>query len=699
MNIGQFVIDLVDQVLLNWTRRSCRNRPLCHGNILHLSFLRSDVPNNLWLYFLYHLNCDSETFWNFLKASRIPETLGDGGGDVRLTLKACDDEIAFAHAYIQDLSARRNALLSVIRFPSEILASIFRFLLPVVELQLSDASHAYDDNAMEVGACTRSLIAASHVCRRWRDVALEHSTLWSIIWIDNTPWMHEMLSRSSGAPLTVIQPGHWPHSEGGWATVPVFANNTKNSTDNVDFLVSRLFQTIQPKHLSLHPSYMSTSTTTLWNSVLLRPAPLVETLQIVGGLPYTNASITSVSAQFLGRCAPALKHLSLIGPFSFDALWPSPTLRGLISLTLVVQQMNGEDSNSRISFRVVLDALQEMRHLEALSLTFPSLYTRLPPGTPPYFLNHEQEHSSVQLPRLSSLILSGGLTEIAALTSRLDIPQRATIQTDVILREDEVPEKVVECASKLIHPIIPLSVMKTLEITVANNIDCTLYIRCWDHTLPAHAYAPEHLDNPQAALRFSIPWPNNALNVQGIPPPGMFLHPHPYSGEVERQQTRKLVEVLHAVSVFVSCFQVHDLRWGGHPNTHTFGCGPLTIDESSYARALDHFPETRRLFFGDIHSCSDLIMAMASNNNILPHLTSIHFTSNFSREQALSEEERVPSPPEENRVQNNLQDLAAKLRRLAETRKIQTLEWRGGIIRQKYTPLFEGIAEELIWKL
>lgn len=379
VNTSQFVIDLIDQVPLNWTRRSCRNRPPCRGNVLHLLPLRVDVLNNSYFYFRYRLHCDSETFWNLLKASRIPETLQDGGGDVQLTIKDCDDEIAFAQAYVQDLSARRNALLSVIQFPSEILASIFRFLLPVVELQHPDASHAHDDSTTEVGACTRSLIAASHVCRRWRNVALEHSTLWSILWIDNTPWMHEMLLRSSGAPLTVMQPlGRWPHSV-GWATAPMVANNSKKSTDNVDFLVSRLFHTIQPKHLSLHPSYMSSSTSTLWNSVLLRPAPLVETLQIVGGLPYSNTSIMSVPAQFLGRCAPALKHLSLIGPFSFEALWPSPTLRGLVSLTLVVQQMNGEDSNSRIPFRLVLDALQEMHHLETLSLAFPTLYARLPP--------------------------------------------------------------------------------------------------------------------------------------------------------------------------------------------------------------------------------------------------------------------------------------------------------------------------------
>lgn len=668
---------------------------------MHL-YLCVQASLTLVFYWIYHFNRDSETFWKQLKDSRIPETLKDvGGGDVRLTVKACDDEIAFAHAYIQEISARRNALLPVIQFPSEILGSIFRFLLPALKLQPPDSSH--DDTAAQVDAGTRSLIAASHVCQRWRDVALEHSELWTILWIKNTPWMHEMISRSRGMPLTVMQPlGPWPHSDMFMGYTPAnMAAPGKSSTYNIDFLIPRLFHTIQPKHLSLYPQYMSALTTTLWSNVLLRPAPVVETLQIVGGLPHSHAGVMPIPAQFLGRCAPALKHLSLVGPFSFEALWPSPILRGLVSLTLVVHHMNGVDSNCRVPLQVVLDALQEMHQLETLSLTFPSLYTRSLPGTPTYFSNYEQEYPSMQLPRLSSLILSGGLTEIAALTPCLIISQRATIRCEVILREDEIPQKVREYASKIIHPTIPFSAMKTSEITFVNSVDCTLHIRYWDHTLPTRASAPENLGDPRVALSFSIPWPPPPAHQQhGMA--GLLFHQHPHQGAdtiVERQQTQKLVQVLDAVSVFTPFSQVHDLRWGSHPDSQKYGGDLLIINESSYAEILRHVSQTKRLFFTDTHRCSDMITAMTSNSALLPHLTSIHFASTSSREQVLKEQRRVPPPVEDTRVQEALQDLATKLRRLAETRNIQTLEWRGGLIRQKYTPLFEGIAKELVWEL
>lgn len=191
---------------------------------------------------------DSGAFWEQLRKSRIPETLEDVEGDVRLIIKACDDELAFAQAYIQEIGARRNALLSINQFPSEILGYIFRFLLPVLEPQpLGTLHRRYDERTIASG--TRTLITASHVCQRWRDVALEHSALWTILWIGNTSWMHEMLIRSRGTPLIIMEPQQrYVHRMYRGSLLP------KDSPDiGMNFLASRLFHEIQPKWLYLAP--------------------------------------------------------------------------------------------------------------------------------------------------------------------------------------------------------------------------------------------------------------------------------------------------------------------------------------------------------------------------------------------------------------------------------------------------------------
>lgn len=601
--------------------------------------------------------------------------------DLGLAIKACDDEIALAQTYIQEISAQRNALLPIIQFPSEILGSIFRFLLPVLKPRPVDSPRDNHETGVTVG--TRSLISASHVCRRWREVALEHSTLWTTLWIENTPWMHEMLSRSRGIPLTIIQPQR-RIGTGLFHTSP-----TESSAFNMDFLTSRLFHEIQPKCLYLYPLFMDTSVATLWDEVLVRPAPNLETLEIIGGLPPSCPGIMSVPADLLGRRAPALKSLTLAGSFSYEALWPSPILHQLVSLTLDVHHMNGIDMNSRVPLQDVLNALREMRQLENLSITFPSLYIRSSPETAPFFSNYETEHPLVQLPRLSSLYLSGALTETSSLTARLVIPRNATTQYAVILREDEIDANLTAHVARLLRPVLPFSPLKTSEVTFMHSIDRTLNIRCWDHILPAHISSAENFE-PRVALGFSTPSPPREHHGAG-----MLLHQLPQAPDPDvAHQTQRLVEILRAVSSFMTFDQIHDLRWSCHYDLRTFGRSQITIDEPTLADILSHFAQTKRLFFTDTIHCPDMITATASDASLLPHLTGIHFVSTLPRK----EREHVAWPAEETRIRDSLRELANTLRRLAETRDIQTLHWGGGLLPQKFMPLFDGIAKQLVWE-
>lgn len=50
----------------------------------------------------------------------------------------------------------------------------------------------------------RRIIAPSHVCSKWREVALSTLSLWSHVFVVSPPWVDLMLKRSQRAPLTVV---------------------------------------------------------------------------------------------------------------------------------------------------------------------------------------------------------------------------------------------------------------------------------------------------------------------------------------------------------------------------------------------------------------------------------------------------------------------------------------------------------------
>lgn len=458
----------------------------------------------------------------------------------------------------------------------------------------------------------------------------------------------------------------------------------------MNFLASRLFHEIQPKWLHLAPP-CEDALATLWDEVLVRPAPDLETLEILGPRNSFCPGVMHIPSDLLGRCAPALKYLNLAGIFSYEALWTSPILQQLVSLTLDVHYMNAADMDSRIPLQDVLNALQEMQQLENLSITFPSLRSESPLKNSPYLVHHEHDRSLVQLPRLSSLYLSGVLIEISSLTAHLIIPRNATVRYTAFLREDDVDAGLTGNVARLLHPTLPLSPLRTSKIKIVNSYDPTLQLQCWDHTLPAHSSAMEDLGRPRIALSFWLPSP--PLQEQD----GLGQLPQAPDPDVTHQ-AQKLLEIFRAASSIIPFEQIHDLHWD-IPDSYSLNLGgtEISIDEPALTEVLSHFGQATRLFFTDTLYCPDIISATACNPALLPHLTSIHFASTLSRELLVYDRAaHARWPGEEARVRNLLQELASGLRRLAETRDIQNLEWSGGLLPEEHVPLFEGIAKHLV---
>ncbi|KAI0061035.1 hypothetical protein BV25DRAFT_1790287, partial [Artomyces pyxidatus] len=106
-----------------------------------------------------------------------------------------DAELTAANLALHSLAAYRNTLIPVARVPPELLARIFTLLAnePIPEIPgpwLSTVSGKL------------GWINVSHVCSRWRAVALSSRTLWQVINFSlGSSWMRELLARSKSAPI------------------------------------------------------------------------------------------------------------------------------------------------------------------------------------------------------------------------------------------------------------------------------------------------------------------------------------------------------------------------------------------------------------------------------------------------------------------------------------------------------------------
>ena len=102
-------------------------------------------------------------------------------------LKAVEAAKQLLHSQL----ARCNALAPISVLPPEILARVFHLLV-------------FEDPAC-FGERNLGWIRVTHVCRYWREVALDDSSLWATIWgaSTNTELISEMMARAKNAPMDI----------------------------------------------------------------------------------------------------------------------------------------------------------------------------------------------------------------------------------------------------------------------------------------------------------------------------------------------------------------------------------------------------------------------------------------------------------------------------------------------------------------
>ncbi|KAL4261748.1 F-box domain-containing protein [Pleurotus pulmonarius] len=280
-----------------------------------------------------------------------------------------DAKIDAHFAEIRLLRSQRNADCSKTKnLPPEILSTIFGMLHRDI------AQHSY-----------QKWIGVTHVCRTWRNTALDDPSLWSNITVVPSKWIPEAFARSKAAPLDLRQGGYY------------------DAGDKLDFIFDHVAEhpeRIKRLHFHGEPAAFINS--------LTKPAPFLEHVSTTGDVDFPP--------DFLGGIAPRLKSVSCGGSLPLEATWLANLTRlecqrvhlgaaylsNLISLEL---RYNWDALDAaggvvpHINIDLLLSALQNMPLLQRLSLSLPTNFSDAPSNrSTPIHLHHLRD-ICVSLPR------------------------------------------------------------------------------------------------------------------------------------------------------------------------------------------------------------------------------------------------------------------------------------------------------------
>ncbi|KAN0102369.1 hypothetical protein V8E52_005584 [Russula decolorans] len=299
--------------------------------------------------------------------------------------QAIDDEINSLKESTRALKSRQNQLASISRLPPETLAAIFFFFSLSTWRNITWRGNI-------------PWICVAHVCRLWRETALNHPHFWSHINLPNklTPvGMAEILARAKTVPL------HLEAEVDFWSAEQILAFEKQLET-----------HISHTRHLSISGGHLPTLLEKLVSS-----APILEFLSLSSKSYLSSSPQAIIPDNLFNRTTPSLTSLELE---SCDIIWTSPFLKGLRSLQILKLS-----TEARPKLEDWLDALNEMPQLEELSL---QSATPLAPLTGPLI---SEPSRSTALPSLTRFHISDSPKECALAIAHLVLPAVARLHVDV----------------------------------------------------------------------------------------------------------------------------------------------------------------------------------------------------------------------------------------------------------------------------
>jgi hypothetical protein len=280
------------------------------------------------------------------------------------------------------LRSRRNALAPISRLHPETLATIFTLL----------SAAAWHERSVHL-----EWIRATHVCRLWREAALNYPRFWSYInFTKLTPvGMAEILARAKTMPLHL------------------------NLEEDIYHYMARVesIGTYLYAHIS-HTSHLKIRgylPATVVNR-LVSPAPALESLS----LSYASPGLHIIPDNFFSCTTPRLTSLKLDG---YDVAWKSSLLKGLRIL-----EIRNLSAKARPELNDWLDALNEMPQLKELSLR---------DATPVAPLAHPLISRTVSLPSLTHFTIDASAKDCALALAPLLLPTLTWLHVDIISHDEE----------------------------------------------------------------------------------------------------------------------------------------------------------------------------------------------------------------------------------------------------------------------
>src|SRR5216683_3326806 len=296
---------------------------------------------------------------------------------------AIDKEIIAAMQFTRSLLSCRNSLVPISALPPELLSRIFHF-------------HAF----LEPPQPKLGWIVVTHVCQRWRQVALNDPSLWAEItgFSPRARWTSEILVRARNAPL-VIDLFDAPSLE-VLSKFPPHISHTRE---------------LRLRNLSKYHSQGM-------QEICALEAPVLENFELKTSIAATS---TVTFRQFAGTTlfngqAPKLRMFSL---YQISIPWSLIPHGQLTHLKIILsRRMFEPDNSSPNDLNQFIDLLVNSPDLEVLAINFclPTMLSEVSNGQP------------IHLPRLSRLCLGGSTTSVATLLKMLQLPSSATLHLHCI---------------------------------------------------------------------------------------------------------------------------------------------------------------------------------------------------------------------------------------------------------------------------
>ncbi|TFY59412.1 hypothetical protein EVG20_g7801 [Dentipellis fragilis] len=232
--------------------------------------------------------------------------------DVPHARKELELEMRAIKLVMSSVRTRYNALAFVNRLPSEVLACIF--------------DHFCDISMLDYAVRSTRAVVLTHVCHRWRIVAIDHPGLWSHILIGSRS-TEEYLRRSRREPIIINHATRWRTDS--LSRLPNGPRAEDASAEDLARIISQNLFRMQGFGLS---GTFAEFTTIL--PALRGPVPILEkailTISSWGSGPIPAHPLPS---DLFSQSAPQLRHLRLDGPVAIPYVQhtrpPSPLRRSM----------------------------------------------------------------------------------------------------------------------------------------------------------------------------------------------------------------------------------------------------------------------------------------------------------------------------------------------------------------------------------